>query len=227
MAHVHLAPYGKDFTVDFELYEPTGVDLIATAVHASGDITVYEDQGTAATADNGFTDEGALYSLVCSAAELTGKRATYAIVDQTGTKVWLDKVITVETYGHPLSMHPFIGMPSYELAGAGAPQAVDATTVTLPTGADNTDNDSYNAVVMVEDGFPPMIYYGTYAAATRVFTFSPAPGLTYTTGAWVGPMKLPVSTGSNLTEIPWTARTPSQPRSDHRPRATSRRSSRP
>lgn len=198
---VFLAPYGADFTAEFELFEVDGVDLRADAVHASGDVTVYEDQAAAATADNGFTDEGVVYSLVCSAAELTGKRATYAIVDQTGTKVWLDKVFTVETYGHPLSMHPHIGVPGYELAGAGAPQAVDATTVTLPTGADNTDNDSYNAVVMVESGLPPLVAYGSYVASTRVFTFDPAPGLTFTTAAWVGPMKLPgatVATGVTL-----------------------------
>ena len=47
---VFLAPYGADFTAEFELFEVDGVDLRADAVHASGDVTVYEDQAAAAPA---------------------------------------------------------------------------------------------------------------------------------------------------------------------------------
>lgn len=157
MSQVHLAPYGADFTVNFTLLEVDGVDFRVDAVHASGDITVIEDEGTEATADNGFTDEGTGYSLVCSAAELTGQRATYYIVDQTGTKAWLDKEIVVETYGHPDAAHPDLGvaLPDTGTAAAGA-----SGTITLASSA-STTADLYN-------GMTVYIVAGTGAGQSRV-----------------------------------------------------------
>lgn len=149
MSRVYLAPYGQDFTAYFTLLEVNGVNFRVDAVHASGDVTVIEDEGAEATADNGFTDEGTGYSLVCSAAELTGQRAHYYIVDQTATKAWLDTDIVVETYGHPDAAHPDIGVvaPDTGTAAAGA-----AGTITLATSA-STTADIYNgATVYIVDG---------------------------------------------------------------------------
>lgn len=171
MSKVYLAPYGQDFTAYFTLFEVDGVDFRVDAVHASGDVTVVEDEAAAVTADNGFTDEGTGYSIVCSAAELTGQRAHYYIVDQTATKVWLDTDIVVETYGHPDSAHPDIGvaLPDSGTAAAGA-----AGTITLATSA-STTADLYNGMtvyIVAGTGIGQSRVIHDYSAA-RVASISP------------------------------------------------------
>ncbi|MGE0456411.1 MAG: hypothetical protein AB7I13_00315 [Vicinamibacterales bacterium] len=196
---VVLAPYGVAFTLNFSLRAVDGTGLKVDAAHASGDTKVMKDEGAEANTTNGFTDEGQGYAIALTATEMQAARVTVYVVDQ-GNKVWVDKVIHIQTYGHPSAQHPQLGLPIADMAGAGTPQAADATSVTLPSGASATDG-AYVAVLMAESGKPTRILYGSYVGSTKVFTFDPAPGITYTTGAVVIPMVLPPSPTSTLPAV--------------------------
>lgn len=105
MQGIHLRKYGVQTTIDFELYEVDGVDFRTDAVHAAGDSKIMKDEGAEANTTNGFTDEGQGYSIVLTATEMQAARIVLYIVDQTATKVWLDKAIVIETYGNASAMH--------------------------------------------------------------------------------------------------------------------------
>lgn len=107
MSDKYLRKYGEAQTINFELYEPDGVDLATGAVHASGDTTSIEDEGAEGNTTNGFTDEGSSYSIVLTATEMQNARIVVHIVDQTATKVWMDKVLVIETYGNASAQHAF------------------------------------------------------------------------------------------------------------------------
>ena len=100
-----LRKYGVEFTVDFDLFEVDGIDFRVDAVHASGDTKVMKDEGVEANTTNGFTDEGQGYSLVVTATEAQAARIVIYAVDQTATKVWLDRTIIIETYGNASAQH--------------------------------------------------------------------------------------------------------------------------
>ena len=101
---VHLRKYGVQAVVNFELYEIDGVDLKVDAADAGSDCTVMKDQGAEATCTNDFVDEGKGYSLTLTATEMQAAQITVYIVD-SATKVWLDKVLHIETYGNASAMH--------------------------------------------------------------------------------------------------------------------------
>ena len=108
MQSVHLRKYGEATNINFELYEIDGVDFRVDAVSASGDIKIMKDNGAEAnTATTTFTDEGTGYSQPLSATEMQAARIVLYVVDQTGTKAWLDKSIVIETYGHASAQHAF------------------------------------------------------------------------------------------------------------------------
>jgi hypothetical protein len=105
---VYLRKYGAATTVDFALYKLDGTGLKTDAASATGDITLYRDEAGVETLDaDAFVDEGAIYSLAISQAEMTASRIIIAIVDQSSPQVWLDKTLIVETYGHASAQHPF------------------------------------------------------------------------------------------------------------------------
>ncbi len=104
MQGVHLRKYGVAATIDFELYETDGVDLKTDAADAGSDCSIYKDEGAAATCTNDFVDEGSIYSLTLSATEMEAARIVVTVID-TATKVWLDKVIVIETYGNASAQH--------------------------------------------------------------------------------------------------------------------------
>jgi len=105
MQGVHLRKYGVQTTIDFDLYEVDGVDFRVDAVHATGDTALMKDEGAEANTSNAFTDEGLGYSIVLTATEMQAARNVIYVVDQTATKVWLDKPIVIETYGNASAMH--------------------------------------------------------------------------------------------------------------------------
>ncbi len=108
MQGVHLRKYGVQATIDFELYEVDGVDLRVDAASATGDINLVRDGAVEEELDaDAFVDEGRSYSLVLSAAEMNAARIIVYVIDQSGTKVWLDKVLIVETYGNASAQHAF------------------------------------------------------------------------------------------------------------------------
>lgn len=108
MANIILRKYGVATTIDFELYKLDGTGLKIDATSATGDITLYRDEANVETLDaDAFVDEGAVYSLALSQAEMTAGRIIICIVDQSSPQVWLDKVLIVETYGNASAQHPF------------------------------------------------------------------------------------------------------------------------
>jgi hypothetical protein len=108
MGDVFLRKYGVEAKVDFALYKLDGTGLKTDAASASGDVTLYRDEGNVETLDaDAFTDEGAVYSLTLSATEMGAARIIVAIVDQSSPQVWLDKTLIVETYGNASAQHEF------------------------------------------------------------------------------------------------------------------------
>lgn len=104
---VYLAEYGRAKTIHFDLVEVDGVDLRVDAADGGSDCIVMTDEAAEGTATNDFVDEGTGYSLVLTAAEMAGARITVYVVD-SATKVWLDKTIQIETFGHLSSAHPYL-----------------------------------------------------------------------------------------------------------------------
>lgn len=107
MQGMTLRKYGVETTINFELFEIDGIDFRSDAVHAAGDLKIMKNEGAEANTENGFSDEGQGYSIVLSATEMEAARIVLYLVDQTATKVWLDKAIVIETYGHASAMHGF------------------------------------------------------------------------------------------------------------------------
>lgn len=104
MADKRLAKYGVEYVLNFELYEVDGVDLRVDAADGGTDCTIRKDQGADATATNDFVDEGLSYSLTITATEMQAKEVTVHIID-SATKVYLDKVIVIDTYGNASALH--------------------------------------------------------------------------------------------------------------------------
>lgn len=124
-----LRKYGVETTIDFELFEIDGVNFRTDAVAAAADIQIMKDEGAEANTTNTFTDEGTGYSIVLTATEMQAARIKLYIVD-AATKVWLDKSVTVETYGNASAMHAF------DLDTASAAQTGDNfARLGAPTGA--------------------------------------------------------------------------------------------
>lgn len=109
---IFLRQYGVAATLDFELIDVTGASLKEDAADGGTDCTLSLDDAAAVTATNDFADRGFHYSLSMTAAELTAARIAAKIQDTSAPKVYLDKDIIIETYGHPLSMHPNLGVPN-------------------------------------------------------------------------------------------------------------------
>ena len=129
MSEVYLAEYGRAKTIHFSLFEVDGVDLRVDAADSGANCVVMTDEAAEGTATNDFVDEGTGYSLALTAAELTGARITVYVID-AATKVWLDKTIQIETYGHPSSAHP--NLSPYWTNGAlndGTPSSASVFTV--------------------------------------------------------------------------------------------------
>jgi len=104
---VHLRKYGAATNINFDLYEVDGVNLRTDAVSAAGDGKIMKDNGAEAnTATTTFVDEGQGYSQALSATEMQAARIVLYFVD-SATKVWLDKVIIIETYGNASAQHAF------------------------------------------------------------------------------------------------------------------------
>jgi len=103
-----LRRYGVGCVIDFDLFDPTGINLLPGAVHASGDTLISIDGASETPTINGFTSVGGGYRMAFDASEMTGQSMRINIVDQDPTKVWLDDFVIIETYGHANAMHQFI-----------------------------------------------------------------------------------------------------------------------
>lgn len=100
--------YGVGTTVTFPLYEyDDGKDMRTNATHASGDTKIMKDEGAWANTTNGFVSESdGMYSLALTATEMQCARLTLKIVDQDATKLWLDQIVEIETFGHASAQFP-------------------------------------------------------------------------------------------------------------------------
>lgn len=96
---VRFRKYGTATTVTFGLRdEADATDLLGTATFASGDCIIKKDQGTGANCTNLPAVEGNnTFSIALTAAEMQADIVDIILIDQTGTQVWADKNIVVET----------------------------------------------------------------------------------------------------------------------------------
>lgn len=138
-----LRKYGVEATIDFELFEVDGVDLRVDWTPAQVDCEIMKDGGASTMCTNTATDEGSTYSIVLTATEMEAARLVLKIVDAE-TKVFLDKVVIIETYGNASSQHAF------DLDSAG----VDVTSISGgSTAADNLELQ-YDTTGLTGDTFP-------------------------------------------------------------------------
>ena len=107
MQGVHKRKYGEAATINFQLYDVTGVDLKTDASFTAGDVKIMTDNGDEANTSNTPTDEGRGYSLSLTAAEMQAARIVIYVVDQSSPKVWLDTALVIETYGNASAQRTF------------------------------------------------------------------------------------------------------------------------
>jgi len=148
-----LGKYGQAKTVTFDLVAPDGVDLIANATFAAGDVVIMKDEGLEANTTNLPTAEGTGYSLILTAAEFTAARIRVYIIDQTATKVWLDISLGIETYGNASAEHAF------DLDTASTAQTADHT-------ASLTNISNYS----IDNGYLGQFGFGVHVDSTAVNT---------------------------------------------------------
>lgn len=185
MALIFLRKYGVETTINFPFWEVDGVDFRVDAVYASGDVKIMKDEGAEANTTNGFADEGTGYSHVITATELQAARVTLNYVDQTGTKVWLDTEIIIETYGHPSAMHAFDFddnslQESLILQSTTIATLASQTSFTLTDGS--ADNDAYNGatIVIIDASTGVQKAFGSisdYVGSTKTVTLAQDPGI--------------------------------------------------
>ena len=128
---MRLRKYGVQATIDFEVYGITGVDLKADWVPAQVDVEIMKDGGASTLCDNTATDEGVTFSIVLTATEMEFARGVLKIQD-AATKVILDTIVHIETYGNASAQHAF------DLDTASTPQTADHTAgiADIPTVAE-------------------------------------------------------------------------------------------
>lgn len=119
MQGIHLRKYGVEAKIPFVLYEVDGVDLRVDASDGGTDCALTKDEGAETTCDNDLVDEGSGYSITLTATEMEAARISVYIID-SATKVWLDEVLIIETYGNASAQHAF-----------------DLDTASVAQGADN------------------------------------------------------------------------------------------
>jgi hypothetical protein len=199
MNPVYLREYGVAATIDFALYELDGVDLKVDAAHAAGDTKIMKDEGAEANTANAFVDEGQGYSLALSATEMEAARIVVYVVDQTDPKVWLDKVLLVETYGHASAQHEEFPADAVKVGSSkptadnlvsmytgvctfGAVNDGSATTTDFDTDLTEASDDHYNNEILA---FIDGVLKGQYRKITNytgssknveVLAFTEAPG---------------------------------------------------
>ena len=129
---VHIRKYGVEATIDFEVYGIDGVDLKTDWVPAAADCEIMKDGGASTQCTNTATDEGSTYSIVLTETEMQAARLVLKIVD-AATKVFLDKVIKVETYGNASAMHPFdLGTAKVALSSTGLDDVLMSDLTSVP-----------------------------------------------------------------------------------------------
>lgn len=142
-------------TIQFELRDAEGATpglvLEAAAVCVAGDAKVVIDGAVAANATNCFVDETlGSYSIALTAAQLAGKITTVVLVDQTATKVWVDKVLNVYTYGDASAFHipPVVDVTKWNGTAVATPDTAGYPVVTIKDGTGVGEIDTLSGSVV-------------------------------------------------------------------------------
>ena len=129
---VHLRKYGVEFTIDFELYEVDGVSLRTDWTPAAADCEVQKDGGDYVQCTNTAAAEDGTYSITITATEAEAARIVIKVVD-AATKVFLDKVIVIETYGNASAQHAFdLDTSTVDLSATGLDSVVMSDPAARP-----------------------------------------------------------------------------------------------
>ena len=146
---MRLRKYGVEATIDFELYEIDGVDLRVDWTPAAADCEIMKDGGASTQCTNTATDEGSTYSIVLTATEMQAARLVLKVVD-AATKVFLDTVVVIETYGNASAQHAF------DLDIASVAQGADNNTIlsslTIANGAVDSKITYIMDTILTEGG---------------------------------------------------------------------------
>lgn len=111
-----LGKYGQAKTVNFCLWTTDATVGAVTVNNAAcadtgsaddSDAQIMKDEGAPTDTTNCFTDEGNCYSIALTATEMQAARVSLLVEDRTATKVWADKCVVIETYGHASAEHAF------------------------------------------------------------------------------------------------------------------------
>jgi hypothetical protein len=156
--------YGVATTITFGLYETDGVSVKTGATDGGSDVTIAKNEGTPATATNDFAEIGTttgMYKLDLTATEMEAARVTITIVDQSGTKVFGDQVVVIDTHSHASAQTSALPANVLEIGGSTAvvaalkdlyesavPGTVDNATFTATTYSWESDD-----LVVEEDDF--------------------------------------------------------------------------
>ncbi len=141
-----LREYGQDATINFHTFEIDGIDLRKDSAPGVADLFMLLDEAVEVASDNAATDEGRGYSLVIPAVDMSNKRITIYVEDQTGPKAWLDDVIYIETTDHQDAMHP------NGVNEAGTAQSGGASVIRLRSGASAVNDLFLGQIVTIIAG---------------------------------------------------------------------------
>lgn len=140
MADIYRRKYGTQTTITFDLAaDANPEDLQPAATFATGDVKIMKDEAAEANTTNLPTDEGTNYSLVLTATEMQAARIVVTLIDQTATKVWMDKTIVIETYGHASAQH------AGEISSASFATDLDVYEALVELGAADRQGTSHSA----------------------------------------------------------------------------------
>ena len=124
------AKYGAEYTLYFSLQDSNSPHRIYETAPAAADIHVFQDGVSEARAANAATDLGRTFSLVLTAAEMTGKVIAVDANDASAPPLFADAVFYIPTFGHAGAYHPFDYNSVADIAVA-VREEIDANSVML------------------------------------------------------------------------------------------------
>lgn len=171
---MYLRKHGVQTVINFDLYEVNGVDLRTDWVPAASDCEIMKDEGSSTECSNTAVDEGSTYSITLTATEMQAARLVLKIVD-SATKVFLDRIVIIETYGKAASQHAFdFDSAAVMLASNG----LDLIPITEPSGIASDFRETiiqiwrrfYGKSILTSTSLVVYKEDGTTAATTQTLT---------------------------------------------------------
>jgi hypothetical protein len=159
--------YGKAARVYFWLPTYTDAkDAQTSPAFAAGDVKISKDGAALANTATAVHVASGLCYVDLTAVELTAKQAALVIIDQTGTKVWPDFAIYLETYGHPSAMDPA------DVLAAGQAQAVAINSITLAAATISANGQFQDSIVEItgSTGTPTAVGQQRFINSTNATT---------------------------------------------------------